>query len=748
MAQDLPEFSFAPLDILLVEDDEQLRASLREILEEEGYRVEAVPSGSEAIALSANRRFDLIVTDIKTPGTSDGLTALETVKAGNPEVAGIVITGYSTEEYALRAAKLRVEDYLKKPFDIEVFLATVDRLAEKKRQAQGALARELLFFRALRWFSEQTLKSSPGQNSERVDALFRLATGQFRDPREQLAFETALGISVMRELGYRWPEAFHALFPLRVGSALSGETAHGEKLHEWSKNHLQGRASELPEFHELPEDEQEMPRGSLLNVALLLESAERFREARTAFSDVLSNSPDPLDKYLAHFGLARVASQFEEGDELFAQVEQAVTQSTKLGPITHSQALTERGILLGLNAHSQAEAALDQAWELARELRDTSSFALVSIAREHFSGKPATNRERLLAYLMQPEQFALTVESASWLMAWLLARRELSAEERRFLGKLLRAAPAAFERLLTRTEEIEILRNSVSFLEVLSPTRRERVTAQLQSHDDSVLRGQLARHTEQQQSREKSLLRVFAFGGIRLYRDDEGLELTRKKPLLLLLYLLYRDRPVGEESLLELFWPGSESKARATLRTTLSYLRKLLFPDGSFDPFSRQAGGILLASELPVWFDYREFDGLVKRGGSLERSAPEQSMECYRSAVRLYRGAFLESFYEDWVVVIREQVEQSYSHCLNYLAAGSLKLQNWNQGYEYASRGLRRDPLSEAFCEMTMQALLGLRRHQDALGVYEQCRSALQQELGTEPSIEMMRFRELAKLGL
>lgn len=744
--QELPDLSLEPLCILLVEDDEHLRDSLRETLEEEGYLVQAVPSGADAIALSANRRFDLIVTDIKTPGASDGLAALETVKAGNPEVAGIVITGYSTEEYALRAAKLKVEDYLKKPFDIEDFLGAVDRLAEKKRQAQALLAREVLFQRAMRWMAGRLVERWTERSSEEVEGLFRSTAGQFRDPREQLALESAVGLRVLAEHGLLFPEDLGAVFPPRVAQALAAESGLGEQVAAWARGFVDGLELESA----TAEDSSESLHGSLLNVALLLESAERYDEARTAFEDVLKQSGDPAQRYLAHFGLARLALPMRQLEILREQVGLAVSEGTHLGPITHSQALAERGVLLALGREPSAEEALAQAWEFARTIKDTGSFALVSLAREHFLGQPAANRSRLLGYLMQPEQFELATEAAGWLIGLLLSQPELEAEERRFLTRLLRAAPASFERLVLQTDNSGTLCNAVPFLEVLNEERRGRVLSHLNTLDDHALRGRLAQWSagKRRQQREKSLLRVFTFSGIRLYRDDEALEITRKKPLLLLLYLLYRNVPVGEEALLELFWPGDESKARATMRTTLSYLRKLVSPDGELDPLPRQANALCLSPDIPVWFDYREFESLVQRGKSTAESSPERTMECFRSAVRLYRGPFLESIYEDWALEAREQAELAYEHCLGYLASGSLAVKNWGQAYEYAARGLRRDPLSLTFCEMTMQAQIGLQRHRDALATYEQCRMALLQELGAEPSIEMMRCRELAKLGV
>jgi two-component SAPR family response regulator len=743
---DLPDPYLEPLRILLVEDDPHLRDSLRELLEEEGYQVEAVPSGADAIALSSDQRYDLMITDIKTPGSSDGLSALEAVKAGNPEVAGIVITGYSTEEYALRAAKLKVEDYLKKPFDMETFLSAVDRLAERKRQAQAAAARELLFQKALRWLSARLVQRCADRSESELDELFRLAAGQSRDPREQAAMECATALAVLQQEGLSWPQELNGVFPLRVAHSFAADGTLGEPFASWARGFLEG--TELAP--EPPEEEGEVMPGSLLNVALLLESAERHQEAQAAFEDVLRGTADPSQRSLALLGLARLALHQHRFHELPGLLDQAASEALQLGPITHSQTLAERGILLARARAASAPTALQEAWELARSVKDTGSYALVSLAREHFLNEAAPQRERLLGYLMQPEQFSLAAESSEWLMGLLLAQPELQPEERRFLVKLLRAAPAAFERLLRQSDDSALVCQAVPFIDLLPPERRERVQPYLESQPDEALRAALARWAarKKQRPQQEALLRVFSFSGIRLYRNDEPLEITRKKPLLLLLYLFYRNVPVGEETLLELFWPGDESKARATLRTTLSYLRRLLVPDGSIDPLPRQANALSLASGIPVWFDHREFEAFVQRGRSLAESHPDRAVECFRSAVRLYRGPFLENVYEDWAIQAREQAELAYESCLTFLAFRSLQARNWAQAYEYSARGLRRDPLSVAFCEMAMQAQIGLQRHREALQTYERCRLALEQELGAEPSIEMMRYREMARLGI
>lgn len=747
MSQELPPPFVEPLAILLVEDDPDLRASLSEVLHEEGYRVEAVPSGAEAVALSAKQQFDLIVTDIKTPGGTDGLAALEKVKEDNPEVAGIVITGYSTEEYATRAARLRVENYLKKPFDIEDFLKTVDVLAEKKRRAQRVLGKEITMQRALRWLSSRLLERASGRPVEEVEAFFRqlggAAPGAFRDARETLSLETLGMLRALAEQGVAWPKELDDVFPPRVLQALATAPL---------RDHLDGGALAFASGGEVvesrPDEDPESLPGSLLNVALLLESTERFSEARMAFEDLLSSRSDPSQRYLAHFGLARLARERRHFEEMERQTRLAAEEARMLGPITYSQALAERGLLLAECGCSGAREALQEAWEQARGVKDTGSFALLSLAREHYFGLAGASRARLLSYLMEPEHFSLAVEAGGWMLEMLLTSGELEAEERRFLARLLRATPAAFERLLLHTDKVPVMHNALGFLETLGEERRQRVLLRLASVEDPELRRAVGQWSGGRRGQERPLLRIFSLSGLRLYLDDEALEMKRKKPLLLLLYLVYRNSPVAEESVLELFWPGEEARARASLRTTLSYLRKLVCPGGDVDPLIRQANGLRFSEEVPVWFDHREFEALIERAKSLESSNPSRALEAFRSAVRLYRGPFLENVYDDWALEVRQAAELSYEHALRYLATANLAAKSWAQAYEYAARGLRRDPLSQPFCELTMQALLGLQRPHDALQAFEQCRALLRQELDLEPSTDMLRYREMARMHL
>src|SRR3989442_4108469 len=90
--------------ILIVDDEPAIQSALRGVLEDEGYRVTAVGSGEDALALVADETPDLVFMDIWMPG-KDGLETLAEIKRSKPEVSVVMISGHGTIETAVRATR-------------------------------------------------------------------------------------------------------------------------------------------------------------------------------------------------------------------------------------------------------------------------------------------------------------------------------------------------------------------------------------------------------------------------------------------------------------------------------------------------------------------------------------------------------------------------------------------------------------------------------------------------------------------
>lgn len=123
------------IHILVVDDDELVRASLELEAEDAGFRVATAANGPAALELARFNRFDLVVCDIRMPGM-DGLEVIEHLKKSQPQAGYIVITGYASPDTPVRALKMRVDDYLLKPFDGPTFLASVRQVLEHRESGK------------------------------------------------------------------------------------------------------------------------------------------------------------------------------------------------------------------------------------------------------------------------------------------------------------------------------------------------------------------------------------------------------------------------------------------------------------------------------------------------------------------------------------------------------------------------------------------------------------------------------------
>jgi DNA-binding NtrC family response regulator len=118
--------------VLVVDDEAFVRDSLSEILAADGWNTHVAPGAVEAAAFLAERRVDVIVTDLRMPA-GDGFQLLEHARAGAVEIPIIVITGVGTVAEAVRAMKAGAFDFLQKPIDPEELLLLARRAAEHRR---------------------------------------------------------------------------------------------------------------------------------------------------------------------------------------------------------------------------------------------------------------------------------------------------------------------------------------------------------------------------------------------------------------------------------------------------------------------------------------------------------------------------------------------------------------------------------------------------------------------------------------
>ncbi len=118
--------------ILVVDDDSDTRELLLEILGEEGYRVTTAADAEQALAISKQERFQVIISDMRLGVDQSGLDVLRAYKNVQPDSEVILITAFGSLETAVEAVKAGAFDYLSKPFKIEDVLLHVRRALDHR----------------------------------------------------------------------------------------------------------------------------------------------------------------------------------------------------------------------------------------------------------------------------------------------------------------------------------------------------------------------------------------------------------------------------------------------------------------------------------------------------------------------------------------------------------------------------------------------------------------------------------------
>ena len=179
--------------ILVTDDEEEVILHLKRFLEKEGFFVFGSTSAQEGLAIIAQHKIDVLITDINMQGM-DGLEMLQKAKNLYPDIEGIVVTGDKTGEFAIKALRAGATDYINKPVDLDELLFSVQKAIENIHLNRNKLYRS----RELKITSEIITKMNEELErriEERSKELNKTQTQLFQTSKLATLGEMAAGLA-------------------------------------------------------------------------------------------------------------------------------------------------------------------------------------------------------------------------------------------------------------------------------------------------------------------------------------------------------------------------------------------------------------------------------------------------------------------------------------------------------------------------------------------------------------------------
>jgi len=242
-----------PLDILVVDDEHDIRDLVAGVLEDEGYETRCAADSDAALESIATRRPSLVLLDVWLQGSRlDGLELLDEIKRRDPSLPVLVISGHGNLDTAVAAIRRGAADFIEKPFEAERLLLMVARATETER-----LRAEVASLRASVGQDSDLTGSSAAINGVRATLKRVAATGS----RVLIMGAAGVGKEIAARLLHGWSQRSAAPFivvsaarmtPERVDEELFGSEEGGDLVRPGLLEQAHGGTLFLDEIADMP----------------------------------------------------------------------------------------------------------------------------------------------------------------------------------------------------------------------------------------------------------------------------------------------------------------------------------------------------------------------------------------------------------------------------------------------------------------------------------------------------------------
>ncbi|WP_108809988.1 nitrogen assimilation response regulator NtrX [Sphingorhabdus sp. Alg231-15] len=228
------------LDILIVDDEPDIRELISGVLEDDGYETRVAADSDSALAAVKERKPSLVLLDVWLRGSRlDGLELLTEIKKIDPKLPVIVISGHGNIDTAVAAISQGAVDFIEKPFEAEHLMHLVARATETE-----SLRRENEILKARVGFADELTGNSPAVNAVRATLKRVAGTGS----RLLISGPAGVGKEVAARLMHNWSTRANAPFVTISAARLSPESVE-EELFGTEKNGIVEKIGLMEEAH-------------------------------------------------------------------------------------------------------------------------------------------------------------------------------------------------------------------------------------------------------------------------------------------------------------------------------------------------------------------------------------------------------------------------------------------------------------------------------------------------------------------
>lgn len=736
--------------ILVLEDDENLRELLCETLSDEGYQVCGAANGLSALEAVRQSTFELLLLDVRMEGMT-GLETFASMRQRGLELACLVITGYATEEDSIRAIRLGVGDYLRKPFEMHELLMRVERLAALHQRQREARQRESKLRELLAWLGSQLFCEKALDKARRVQqiaAALQLQSEQSAELEMAAAFlaggpscPLSEGPANLIEALELWEERWDGRGP----RGLAGEEIPlGARILALAFCTPEERKSGRVDPHLLfaldliTDEDQQRHYRALLEVARGLLHMGRHQEALALLEQASEKTEGPqrIEAQLLLAGLEARPLRLSRLKNLLSEAEQ-------WGPSALAEVQLQAASLLMESDREQAVVWLRQAAPVLRG--DSKALCQLALwvgsqAPPHWSPVESLNR------LLEPASESRLLGALGWLGTPLLSEGLRQPDERSFEKAWRQCAGALVPALVRLTAE---QRASLFQRTQNSPHGTPSSWLQVLAQDgDEGLKRSARQAQTRPASRRLPPLHLCSFGTFQVRVQGKVIAepaFRGQRNRWLLAYLAGSPRLLPEERVRDLFWPEELERGRKGLSNCLFYLRRALRPEGApadLDYFTRSEVLLGLDPQWEPWHDLWEVEAILSRLKSCE---PRALVDEVDRLLALTPAPYLDGCYHDWAVERREQLQLELIQGLLFASQRAAESTLWASVADWTHRLLQWEPTHQPAAVLRAQALCQLRRPEEALRTVEQITRALRQEFDLEPGTELLEWATRAR---